>query len=95
VRDLYTAGGRQDIKITDNQLLKVPKVLVKFIKNFDAIVDEFNNTTITEFEEAWKMEIANQETLKRIWIKAIVEAAYTIYDFNNFMFQKWLTEKLP
>ena len=94
VRDLFTAGGRDDILIGNSTLDLLPKVLVKFVDNIDLIVDEFNETGIEKLNEIWRTNFKTRTEINNEWVKRIIEASSMIYDFKTFNFEEWIEDKI-
>ncbi|NOQ26795.1 MAG: hypothetical protein GQ564_15650 [Bacteroidales bacterium] len=94
VRDLFTAGGQENIVIENTTLESLPKSLVNFIKNINLIVSEFNSTSYEDFNEIWKTDFSNKEEVKNVWLDNIIQASSTVYNFGTFDFRNWLEVKI-
>lgn len=94
VRDLFTAGGREEIIIENTLLSALPKTLAKFINNIDIIVNEFITTDIEKINEIWRTGFKTRDEINIEWIKRIIEASSVIYDFGSFNFEKWIENSI-
>lgn len=94
VRDLFTAGGRENKIIGIVKLDSLPKVLVKFIDNIDLIVLEFVSADIEKLNEIWRTDFETRNEINKEWITRIIEASSMIYSFKTFNFEKWIEDKV-
>jgi hypothetical protein len=95
VRDVFSAGGKENIEIAPNVILKsVPKSILKLLKQVDLIVNKFASISIDTFNETWKTDYSTKKEICEVWINNVVESASTDYDFKTFNFKKWLSDKL-
>lgn len=94
VRDLFTAGGRENIIVENISLTSLPKVLVKFIKNIDLIIQEFISTDIETINDIWRTQIETKNEIYKEWIKKISEASSMIYNFEAFKIESWVEDKV-
>ncbi len=94
VRDLFTAGGREDVSIENSKLSGLPKVLVKFIENIDLIVNEFVTTDIEKLNEIWRTDYKTRIEINEEWIEKIIASSSMSYNFRTFEFRKWIEGKI-
>lgn len=94
VRDLFTAGGKNDVSIENNNFKALPQVLVRFIKNIDQIIEEFIFLDLNDFNENWRSQFSNREEVENEWINRVIKALYKQYDFGTFNLKKWLKNKV-
>lgn len=94
VRDIFTAGGQEDVIVDVTLLKSLPKSLVCLIKNIDLIVAEFISTDLEKLNEIWRTKFQIRDEINKEWIKEIMDASTTVYDFGSFNFTKWLEDKV-
>jgi len=94
VRDLFTAGGRQDIIVEGVELKMVPKVMVKFILNIDKIVNAIKLIELDEFNEIWRTKFKSKKAIEQEWINKVLAFSHKTYDFEGLDLGKWLFDKL-
>lgn len=94
VRDLFTAGGKEDLILDGVTLLSLPKVLVKLISNINMVIEEFINTDIEKLNDIWHANFETRKEINSEWLNRVTESSLMIYNFDTFNFKEWLSNKL-
>ncbi len=94
VRDMFTAGGKEDLMVKGSKLTDLPKALVKFIQNIELITEEFVDTDIEKLNDIWHTDFQNRTEINSEWIDRIIESSTMIYNFGTFNFKKWIEDEL-
>lgn len=81
VRDLFTAGGKEEYISADGRLI-VPKVFFKLIENLNEIVNELSSTPSEVLSEFWEVPIRRGNFLST-WIRLIAINANTLPDLSG------------
>ena len=82
VRDLFTAGGQDDILIGDKVYKNVPRIFVKLFENIDSVRDILFKATAQELTEYWGGK-TNEKKKINDWIGLISENSKSIQGVNH------------
>jgi len=94
IRDIFTAGGRENITIENSTLIALPKALSNFIKDIDKIVLEFLSVDNNKLNEIWRSNYESRKVINEEWVKRVMMATTSIYKFGSFRFEDWLRSKI-
>lgn len=94
VRDLFTAGGKEDLIVNGFKLENMPKAIVKFIKNIEDITKQFVNTDIETLNDIRHTDFHDRYELNSEWVDKVIESSKMVYDFGTFNFRKWIENEL-
>lgn len=94
VRDLYTAGGRQEVYVDGTRFVGVPNVISRFFKYFNGIRAQFEITEVEDFEKVWRKKNLNKPQIKKLWIDEICRYMLKKYDFGSLNIQAWLEDRI-
>jgi hypothetical protein len=91
VRDGFSAGGQEEVKISNSETVKVPAIYRRVRENKDYI----NHLIIHDHEfdfEIWRDNTQTEESTKRIlgWIERISKISNTDYDISVEVLKKFL-----
>lgn len=94
VRDLFSAGGRQDIILEGVTLKAVPKTIIKLIQNIEFIISGLCSVSIDDINESWRTKFNDRQNIEKQWVKIITKYCLSIYNFGDFNIEKWLENKI-
>jgi hypothetical protein len=83
VRDLFSAGGRDDYKVYKN----VPRIFLNLFENISIVVETINQTSALELSEYWKTHTTEKSKLLD-WINLVTKHSKT----NHLNIKEILTE---
>lgn len=67
-RDLFTAGGQMEIKLTDGKTIKVPKILYQLYDNAKAIKKNLAGADRDELANAWGIKLKKSDDTEEVWL---------------------------
>lgn len=91
VRDLFTAGGKRDLKIGNNVYQKVPRIFLNLFDNLPDIIDGIIQTSAFELSEYWENKTTEKSKIFD-WIDIVAENANKIQDAKHLNIKHILTE---
>ena len=91
VRDLFTAGGKNDYGIGKKVYQKVPRIFLNLFDNVPSIVETIMQTTAFELSEYWETKTTDKTKLFD-WIDLVAEHAKKIQDAKHLNIKQILTE---
>jgi len=91
VRDLFTAGGKDDYKIGKKVYKKVPRIILNVFENAVGIAEIIIFTPANELSEYWGIKTTDKKKLFD-WIDLVVENAKKIQDAKHLNIKQILTE---
>lgn len=77
IRDLFTAGGKQDIIIKNKSYIGVSQIFTRLFNNIDNIIELIINTPVEELNEFWNSNIKESQKINK-WIDLVAENSKTI-----------------
>lgn len=77
IRDLFTAGGKEDYSVNGEIYKDIPQIFIKLFKNIDNISKVLMNTPSTQLSEFWNINVT-EKTKKQKWINLIGNNSQTI-----------------
>lgn len=91
VRDLFSAGGKNDYVIGKKVYQKVPRIFLNLFENVPNIVEIIMQTQAFELSEYWETKTTNKTKLFD-WIDLVAEHAKKIQDAKHLNIKQILTE---
>lgn len=91
VRDLFTAGGKNDFNINNVVYQKVPRIFLNLFNNISMIKDFIINTSEFELSEYWGTQTSEKTKLFE-WIDIIEKQSKKIQDAKHLNIKKILTK---
>jgi len=91
VRDLFTAGGKNDYVIGKKVYQKVPRIFLNLFGNVSSIVETIMQTTAVELSEYWETK-TTEKTKLLVWIDLVTEHTKKIQDAKHLNVKQILTE---
>lgn len=93
IRDLFSAGGKRDYLIDNNQYKKVPRIFLNLFRNIPNIVQIIMDTSAFELSEYWESKTTDKSKLFD-WIDLVSEHAKKIQDAKHLNIRQMLTEQI-
>ncbi|MDI9878046.1 hypothetical protein [Flectobacillus longus] len=91
VRDLFTAGGKQDCVIGEKVYKKVPRIFLNLFENMPSIIETITQTSASELSEYWQT-CTTEQTKLFDWIDLVAELAKKIKDAKHLDIKQILAE---
>ncbi|MEA5259826.1 hypothetical protein VB264_18660 [Arcicella aquatica] len=91
VRDLFTAGGKNDYIIGKKNHQKVPRIFLNLFDNISNIVETIIQTSAFELSEYWGIKTIEKNKLSD-WIDLVTEHAKKIQDAKHLNIKQILTD---
>jgi hypothetical protein len=91
VRDLFTAGGKNDYVINKKMYQKVPRIFLNLFDNSPSIFQTIIDTSSVELSEYWKIKTTDKTKLFD-WIDLVVEYSKRIQDAKHLNIKQILRE---
>lgn len=70
IRDLFTAGGKDDYLIKNKIYRDIPRVYIKLFENINAVLEILTTTSSIELSEYWKQTSTESKRIMD-WIKLV------------------------
>lgn len=71
LRDIFTAGGRKDIKTLNNTWKNQPQIIFKMLELKNDIIREISNASPEQIREFWRVEHRSEVDNLKLWINLI------------------------
>ena len=91
VRDLFTAGGRNDCIIGEKIYKKVPRIFLNLFDNVPAIIEIIMQTSAIELSEYWEIKTTDNNKIFD-WIDLVAEHSKKIQDARHLNIKQILTD---
>ncbi len=91
VRDLFTAGGKGDIKIGNKTYREVPRIFIKLFSHLDLILEILNSTSALELSEYWDQKTTEKRKISD-WIDLVASNSKSVTGARHLNIKKMLTE---
>ncbi|EAQ50870.1 hypothetical protein [Leeuwenhoekiella blandensis] len=91
VRDLFTAGGKDDYLIKNKTYKDIPRVFIKLFDNIDSVLEVLINTSSLELAEYWDIKTTEKKKIMD-WIDLIAFNSKSVQGANHLDIKKMLTE---
>ena len=83
VRDSFSAGGQEEIRISSGLAVRVPAIYRRVKENCDYIVDFINNAEQRVLVENWNVDIGSHDDRLLIWCEKVSELSNIDYDLSR------------
>ena len=70
-RDIFSASGREKIKVSDNKIIEVPRILHHLYKNAKTIKNVLIVTDRDDLASAWGLKIKKSDNIEKMWLGLI------------------------
>ena len=94
VRDLFTAGGKNNFFIGEKVYKEVPRIFLNLFYSFSTIIETILQASAFELSEYWETKTTDKKKLFD-WIDLVAEHAKKIPDTKHLNIKRILTELIP
>ena len=91
IRDLFTAGGKDEIIIGSKGYEKVPRIFLNLFQNLPQILENLVKISAVELSEYWEMKTTEKSKISD-WIDLVSENAKLIRDAQHLNIKEILSE---
>lgn len=91
IRDVFTAGGKDDYLIKDKVYKNIPRIFIKLFENSGSVLEILMNTSALELSEYWNTK-TTEKTKIMDWINLVSANSKTIQNTKHLDIKKMLTE---
>jgi hypothetical protein len=91
VRDLFTAGGKDDYFIKYKTYKNIPRVFVKLFENIDSVLEILIDTSAIELTEYWNEKTAEKKKIMD-WIDLVSMNSKSVQGAKHLDIKQMLTE---
>lgn len=91
VRDLFTAGGKEDYIVNGKIYKDIPQIFVKLFKNLEDVLEVLINTSAIDLNDFWNLKVSEKNKIEN-WIKLVGENSKTIRGTKNVDIEQILKE---
>ncbi len=81
VRDIFSAGGRENYTLNNKTYRRIPKILINLFKAGPALYTIINQSNSLTLSQYWGIKV-NEKNKFELWTNLIQENASTIYDIK-------------
>jgi hypothetical protein len=91
VRDAFTAKGRADILLNNEEYKQVPRIFINLFENINSIIEILVNTSTIELTEYWNKK-TTEKTKILDWIEIVSTNSKSVRGTKHLDIKKMLTE---
>lgn len=91
IRDLFTAGGKEDYLVNGKIYKDIPQIFIKLFKNLEDILEILINTSAIELNGFWNLKVSEKDKIDK-WIKLVGNNSKTIRGTEHLDIEKILKE---
>lgn len=91
IRDLFTAGGKDDYLIGNKVYRDIPRIFIKLFENIESVLGILVDTSEIELSEHWKEKTTEKNKIMD-WINLVSANSRTIQKARHLDIKKMLTE---
>lgn len=91
VRDLFTAGGKDDYLIQHKVYKNIPRVYIKLFENIDDVLDILTNSSPIELSEYWNQNTTEKKKISD-WIDLVSQNSKSVQGAKHLNLRKMLSE---
>ena len=91
VRDLFTAGGKDDYLIKSKVYKDIPRVFIKLFDNIDSVLEILINTSAMELSEYWNQNTTEKKKILD-WIDLVSMNSKSVQGAKHLDIKKMLSE---
>jgi hypothetical protein len=93
IRDLFTAGGKDDYLIKNNIYKNIPRVFIKLFDNIDSVLEILIKTSAIELSEYWNEKTSEKKKILD-WIDLVSMNSKSIQGAKHLDIKLMLTKLL-
>lgn len=91
IRDLFTAGGKDDYLIKNKTYKNIPRIYIKLFENIDSVLEVLINTSSIELTEYWKEKTSEKKKIID-WIDLVSINSKTVSGAKHLNLKQMLNE---
>ena len=91
VRDLFTAGGKDDYLIKNNVYKNIPRVFIKLFENIDSVLEILIHTSAIELSEYWNKKTTEKKKMMD-WVDLVSMNSKSIQGAKHLNIKQMLME---
>src|SRR5690554_3455251 len=91
IRDLFTAGGKEDYLVNGKIYKDIPQIFIKLFKNLEDVLEILINTSAIELNGFWNLKVSEKDKIDK-WIKLVGNNSKTIRGTEHLDIEKILKE---
>lgn len=91
IRDMFTAGGKGDLLITDTLYKNTPRIYIKLFENIEFILDILINTPAFELSEYWNVKTTEKQKITD-WINLVSTNSKSMQTARHLNLKQMLTK---
>lgn len=91
LRDLFTAGGKNDFSFNNNSFNNVPRIFINLFENIHDIIEILNNSSANQLSEFWDINTSDKTKIFD-WIDLISENSKKIQGSKHLNIKQILTD---
>ncbi|MEZ4945987.1 MAG: hypothetical protein R2804_10685 [Cyclobacteriaceae bacterium] len=91
IRDLFTAGGKDDYLIKNKTYKNIPRIYIKLFENIDSVLEVLINTSSIELTEYWNEKTSEKKKIMD-WIELVSMNSKTVSGAKHLNLKQMLNE---
>src|SRR5690554_4673303 len=91
IRDLFTAGGKDDYLIKNKTYKNIPRIYIKLFENIDSVLELLINTSSIELTEYWNEKTSEKKKIMD-WIELVSMNSKTVSGAKHLNLKQMLNE---
>lgn len=91
IRDLFTAGGKDDYLIKDKTYKNIPRIYIKLFENIESVLEVLINTSSIELTEYWNVKTSEKKKIMD-WIELVSTNSKTVSGAKHLNLKQMLNE---
>lgn len=91
IRDLFTAGGKDDYLIKNKTYKNIPRIYIKLFENIDSVLEVLINTSSIELTEYWNKKTSEKKKIMD-WIDLVTFNSKTVSGAKHLNLKQMLNE---
>lgn len=91
IRDLFTAGGKDDYLIKNKTYKNIPRIYIKLFENIDTVLEVLINTSSIELTEYWNEKTSEKKKIMD-WIELVSMNSKTVNGAKHLDLKQMLKE---
>lgn len=91
IRDLFTAGGKEDYLVNGKVYRDIPQVFIKLFKSLEDVLEILINTSAVDLNDFWNLKVSETNKIDK-WIKLVGNNSKTIRGAKHLDIEKILKE---
>lgn len=91
IRDLFTAGGKDDYLIKNKTYKNIPRIYIKLFENIDLVLEVLINTLSIELTEYWNEKTSEKKKIMD-WIELVSMNSKTVSGAKHLNLKQMLNE---